>query len=363
MSNLDNKITCTLKEAEDIIRAAYLLQTETGQRVTVHLKSPPGVGKSSMIKQLAKKLGEEMKVPFGCKEFFLNSKESPDMGGYGLPDEDSDGAKIMSYTRAPWMPLADDPQHGFIFLDEFLQAQQDVQRVCAQLMLDGRVNDSILPITYMVIAASNGENDRSGVNREMAFVVNRTMELNVRFDLDTWTEWAEKNGVHWMITAFAKRFPSAFVSEVPSDPGPFCTARSLTSVSGLIDRVPKHLFHTAAAGFIGAGRAADVKAFMNVVDEIPTFDEVLRDPVNAKLPGVDRMDALYAAMQMVATLVTSETADKVFKYISRMPRDFQIAGLKAALNTNEDILHNEDFQRWCRDNRDLIKSANLLGAK
>ena len=361
MTTMNNAVTVTIPQAMEIIKACYRKQIATGQRTTIHLKSPPGVGKTSLVRQVARQLQAEMKLKaFGCTEFLLNSKEAPDIGGYGLPDEDKDGTKIMSYTRAPWMPLADDPEHGILFLDEFLQAQQDVQRVCAQLMLDGRVNNSQLTKNWMVIGASNGENDRSGVNREMAFVVNRTMELNIRFDLDAWSKWAEKSGIHWLSVAYAKRFPQAFVSEVPSESGPFCTPRSLVSAAGLIDNVSKELFHPAAAGFIGSGRAAELKAFMDVVSELPTIDEVKEDPMRAKLPGKDRMDALYAAMQMVATLVTPDSAKQCLKYLSRMPQEFQIAGLKTALNTTSDIVHSEDFVTWCRDNRELIKAANLL---
>ena len=156
-----------IRQAKELIKSLYKRQIETGNRFTVELESGPGLGKSEMIDQLAIELGNEMNVPFANKDFFLNSKEAPDIGGFGLPGEDDDGAKIMEYTRAPWMPKNDDPDHGFVFLDEFRQSQHDVQKPSAELLLKGRVNDSWLPITYMVIAASNREKDRSGVQREL----------------------------------------------------------------------------------------------------------------------------------------------------------------------------------------------------
>ena len=351
-----------LRNAKKLIKQVYLRQIQTGVRYAIHLISGPGLGKSSIVSQLAVELGKELKTPFANLEFFLNSKEAPDVGGYGLPDDDEDGEKIMVWTRAPWMPRANDPTHGFVFLDEFRQSQHDVQKVSAELLLNGKVNASQLPIEYMVLAASNREGDRSGVGRELAFVTNRTMEITIEPDLDSWVEWAETAGVHWGAIAFAKRRPgSVFKDKVPDKPGPFCSPRSFVQAATLMDEIDPDLFVEAAGGLIGDGTAAEFIAFMRVVEELPEYEEIVNDPKGTKMPGVDRPDALYACMQMVAHCVTPETATPAFIYITRMPKEFQVAGLKAALRKSPHILTSKDFATWCRDNQDLIKSANLLG--
>lgn len=351
-----------LRQAKRLIKQVYRTQITTGVRFAIHMISGPGLGKSSIVNQLSVELGKEMKVPFMNQEFFLNSKEAPDVGGYGLPDDDVDGEKIMVWTRAPFMPKADDPQHGFVFLDEFKQSQHDVQKVSAELLLNGKVNNSQLPLTYMVLAASNREGDRSGVGRELAFVTNRTMELNIEPDLDSWVEWAEKEGIHWGAIAFAKRFPGKiFKDAVPEKPGPFCTPRSFVQTSRLMDVIDQDLFVEAAGGLIGEGTAAEFIAFMRVVEELPTYEQIVRDPEGTKVPKIDRPDALYAAMQMVAHMVTPETAVQALTYICRMPKEFQVAGLRAAMRKSPHILTSKDFAVWCRDNQELIKSANLLG--
>jgi hypothetical protein len=343
------------------VMQVYRVQCETGHRFAIHAISGPGLGKSSVVKQAGDRLGKKMAVPFAVQEFFLNSKEAPDVGGYGLPDEDVDGAKIMAWTRAPWMPLKDDPQHGFVFLDEFKQSQHDVQKVSAELLLNGKVNASQLPITYMVLAASNRDGDRSGVNRELAFVTNRTIEVNIEPHLDSWVEWAEKEAIHWGFVAFAKRRPGViFQDKVPDEPGPFCTPRSFVAASKLYERIDHDLFVEAAGGLIGDGAAAEIIAFMRVVDELPEYADIVRDPKGTKVPGVDRPDALYACMQMVAHEVTPDTATEAFQYICRMPKEFQVAGLKAALRKSPHILTSKDFAEWCRQNQELIKSANLM---
>jgi hypothetical protein len=353
-----------IRQAKELIKALYRRQIETGIRFTVELESGPGLGKSEMTDQLAQEIGEEMNVPFANKDFFLNSKEAPDIGGFGLPGEDEDGSKIMEYTRAPWMPKKGDPEHGFIFLDEFRQSQHDVQKPSAELLLKGRVNDSWLPITYMVLAASNREKDRSGVQRELMFVTNRRMLITITPDLDSWVDWAErKEDIHWAAIAFAKHKPGLiFQDTVPEKAGPFCTPRSFVQMSYLIEQLPADLFTEAAAGYIGEGAAAEFTSFLRVVEQLPTFDEIVADPKGCKLPESDRPDAQFATMQMIAHRVDGGTAAPAFNYLKRMPEEFQVAGLKATLKRQPQVLNNGDFAKWVKENKKLIVNANLLSA-
>jgi hypothetical protein len=351
-----------IRQAKELIRRLYLKQIETGERFTVELESGPGLGKSEMVDQLATELGDYLGKPFANHDFFLNSKEAPDIGGFGLPADDEDGSKIMLYTKAPWMPRAGDPQHGFVFLDEFRQSQHDVQKPSAELLLKGRVNESWLPITYMVLAASNREKDRSGVQRELMFVSNRRMLIKITPDLDSWVDWAERKGdIHWIAIAFAKHRPGlVFQDDVPEQSGPFCTPRSFVKMQYLIDDLPEDLFTEAAAGYVGEGVAAEFCSFMRVVDEIADFDEIVASPGTARLPKSDRPDAQFATMQMIAHRVDAETATPAFEYLKRMPEEFQVAGLRATLKRQPQVLNNKDFASWVKDNKKLIVNANLM---
>lgn len=353
----------TITQAKEIIKACYHKQVQTGERITIELQSAPGMGKSAMVPQVSEELATELDKDFACSDIFLNSKESVDIGGFGLPDTDpEDGAKIMVFTRAFWVPRSTSPEHGFLFLDEFRQSPHDVQKPSAELLLNGRVNESKLPITYMVVSASNREKDRSGVQRELMFVTNRRCLINIQPDLDSWVEWAEsRDDVHWLAIAFAKHRPGLiFKDDVPQDGGPFCSPRSFVKMQTMIDELPMNLFTEYASGYIGEGAAAEFVAFMRVVDEIPEFDEIIANPSDAKLPPNNRPDAQFAVMQMIAQRVDMDTATPGFTYLKRMPQEFQVAGLRTTLKRKPNVLANPDFAKWCRDNRDLIVGANLL---
>lgn len=357
-----------LMQAKELIKSLFHRQIATGERFSVELVSGPGMGKSEGLAQVAQELclptekggfGE----PCGFKPFFLSTKEAPDIGGFGLPAKDTDGSPIMQWTAAPWMPLAKDPTHGIVFLDEFRQSSHDVQKPSAELLLNGRVGNSELPITWMVVAASNREKDRSGVQRELAFVANRRMEVKVEPNLDAWVEWAERKAIHWAAIAFAKHQPGLiFGDSVPDKPGPFCTPRSFVKMSHIIGELNMETFTEAAMGLIGEGTAAQFVAFLRVVEQLPTFDEIVARPKKCRLPEKDRPDAQYATMQMVAHRVTDDTATPAFEYLKRMPKEFQVAGLKATLRRCPAILRSKDFTAWVKDNKELLIAANLIDA-
>ncbi|KKM93567.1 hypothetical protein LCGC14_1207110 [marine sediment metagenome] len=358
-----------LQKAKILIRSLFVRQVETGERFSIELVSGPGMGKSEGVAQVAHELSTlpvekgGLGEPCGFLPFFLSTKEAPDIGGFGLPGKDTDGTAIMRWTKAPWMPRADSPKHGIVFLDEFRQSNHDVQKPSAELLLNGQVGESKLPITWMVIAASNREKDRSGVQRELAFVANRRMEIKIEPNLDAWVQWAEYKVIHWAAIAFAKHQPGLiFREDIPEKSGPFCTPRSFVKMSHMIGKLDMEMFTEAAAGLVGEGTAAQFVAFLRVVEQLPSFDDIVADPKKCRTPETDRPDAQYATMQMIAHRVDDDTAAPAFTYLKRMPKEFQVAGLKATLRRCPAVLRSKDFSAWVRENKDLLVNANLLDA-
>jgi hypothetical protein len=357
-----------LQQAKNLIKKLYQTQLATGQRFSVELQSAPGIGKSEGVAQVAEELslplgkgglGEEV----GFKPFFLSTLEQPDVRGFGIPGKDTDGRAIMQFTEAPWVPRAGEPAHGILFLDEFRQAGHDVQKPAAELLLNGRVGDSELPITWMVVAASNREADRSGVQRELAFISNRRMLIEVTPELDSWVRWAEKKAIAWEAVAFAKVNPGVvFGDTIPSKGGPFCTPRTLVKASYLIEPFSHDLalFNEAVAGLLGEGTAAQFVAFLRVAQQIPSFEDIVKDPKKCKLPESDRPDAQYATMQMISYRCDKDTAKPAFEYLKRLPKEFQAAGLKAALTRCGSLVQSKGFAEWLKENKDLVMNANLL---
>jgi hypothetical protein len=358
-----------IDEAQRLIRTVYRLQLATGRRFSIELQSGPGLGKSEMIKQLGPMLAKDLgldPLEFAVKSCFLTTMEQPDVRGFGLPAKDTDGAAIMQYTRAPWMPRATDPKHGILNLDEFRQGGHDVQKPAAELLLNGAVGESQLPITYMVVACSNRESDRSGVNRELAFITNRRMVIQIEPNLNAWVKWAERpeNNIHWAAIAYAKHMPAdIFQDKVPDKPGPFATPRSLVQASFLIGQLDDKLMGEACQGLLGEGTGAKFVAFLRVAESLPKYEDIVADPKRAKVPDADRPDAQFATMQMVAHRCDADTVEPAFEYLMRLPREFQIAALQTVLHRTPAITTVPQFRDWLTKNATLVANANVLGNK
>lgn len=350
-----------INETKSLIKQLFKVQIETGVRYCVELESGPGIGKSECINQVGAELTHEWGEKVGVFTEFLSTREQPDVAGFALPARDADESHIMVRTRAPWMPRAGSPKYGIIFLDEFRQAAPEVQKPAAELLLNGRVGESSLPIEYLVVAASNRESDRSGVHQSLAFIENRRMLIKVSPDVDTWVDWAERNSIHPYAIAFAKAHPGeVFKDKVPDKSGPFATPRTLVRMSHLIDRLPTALLSEAAMGYMGEGAGAQFIAFMRVVDELPSYEEIVAKPDSTKVPT--RPDANYAVMQMLAHRLVIKDVKAVFEYLKRLGREFQIAGLQSCLRRHRAIVQTPEFVNWAKDPEviELVRAAQAM---
>lgn len=351
-----------IKHAKSLIKALYKQQIETGVRYSVELVSGPGIGKSSMVKQLAVELGKELATPMGCKVEFLSTREQPDVAGFALPAKDVDGTHIMIRTKAPWMPGAKDPANGILLFDEFAQAAPEVVKPAAEILLNGRAGESQLPIGWMVIAASNRVSDRSGVHKMMAFTENRRMLIEITPDVDAFIEWAEGAGLHPFAVAFAKAFPGlVFKDSVPKEPGPFCTPRTLALVAGLIDALPMHQLTHAAYGYMGEGAGHQFMAYMTMAKELDSYENVVANPEGAKLPT--RPDTNYAMVQLLAYHLKPAHLKPIHKYLKRMAREYQIAAVQTCVRRHgESLLLSREFGDWFKDKEvlELLQAAQAL---
>jgi hypothetical protein len=155
-----------------------------------------------------------------------------------------------------------------------------------------------------------------------------------------------------------QKYKFKYVDKIPEKPGPFCTPRSLCMIAQLIGEMSMETFTECAAGMIGEGAAGEFVAFLRVAEQLPKYEEIVADPTKVKLP--ERPDASYAAMQMIAHRVDEKTARQAFTYLRRMPKEFQVAGLRGVFNRCPSLVQTPDFASWLRENKDLVLASNLM---
>lgn len=166
-----------------------------------HIQSSPGIGKSDIIRQIAKEYG--LKVI----DLRLSQMDSVDMQGF---------PNIVN-NKTDWIPpavfpLEDDPipegYNGFmLFLDEITSAPISVQSSAYKLILDRMVGQHKLHEKVAMVAAGNLLTDKAIVNRMGTAMQSRMIHLKLTVNPEKWVKWAESNNIDYRVTSFIQFRP------------------------------------------------------------------------------------------------------------------------------------------------------------
>lgn len=337
--------------------------------ISIELKSAPGRGKSEFVAQTVGAMSKQDENPWGFCSLFLATQTAPDLLGYMFKGElEYEGRKvsITDPTMPAWMVTHDGKpcwhyERGILFLDEFGQGQQDVKAAAAELLLNKRLGKWELPPGWSVIAASNRLTDRSGVTKSLDFVINRRMEIEITDDLQSWEDWAFKNKIEPLFISFANQNPNIVFSEgVPEKQGPWCTPRSLVMLSRVLDKlrdddnkIPTDKSAIEfASGMIGQAAAAQLFAHVKLGHEMPSIEEIIKNPTKVKVPT--KPDANILITYNLAARITDKNADPIITYMERLPAEFAVTFAKAACRREPTLIYCKAFEQWSDKNASLM---------
>lgn len=354
----------------DFVKSAKLIY-EAG--VPFHLKSSPGVGKSDSVEiDFVEALSAAYGEPFGFWKCMAPTIEAADVRGFLVPTKDANGKPTSFFTRPAIMPseeyLEKHPR-GVYFIDESDSADLLTQKALSDVRLNKRFGDYQLPPGWIVGSASNRKTDRAGVVATLSMNRNRESTLTIDADVGAWALWAERKGVHPMVIAWAKQRPAvAFSGEVPKHDDPFCTPRSLVFAERILSVGAKRdedgnlvdmelpndsVTQQLVSGCIGDTAAADLFSFLKIHDQLPTIEEIEKDPKKAKCP--EDLAPAYAAMQICIHFTKASNVDKLWQYVERLPKELQVSAAKTLIEKSGAVLLNSPaLTAWIGKNRALI---------
>ena len=90
---------------------------------------------------------------------------------------------------------------GILFLDE-IGSGSTIQKAFQQLVLAREFNGYVLPKDFIIIGATNRQADNSGVGVQNSALMNRFQIFDVEMNHEIWNDWAMKNKVHPLVTAY-----------------------------------------------------------------------------------------------------------------------------------------------------------------
>lgn len=330
---------------------SYLI--DANQPVMLH--GSPGVGKSDIVRQIARQRGIEL------IDLRLSQLDPVDLRG--VPSVDTK-KHITSWNAPSFLPTGG---KGILFLDEINSAAQATQAAAYQLVLDRKLGDYVMPPGWVIIAAGNRSTDRAIVNQMSTALKNRFAHLNYEVNNDDWCDWALRSNIAVEVLGFI-RFRPMLLNEFEQrneskeekervrrlkDAQAFATPRSWEFLSKVVQQKPSSdVEYELYTGIVGEGAAAEFMGYLKYYRDLPNLDALLMNPGAAKVP--DEPATLYALATGLATKATQDNMERVVKYTLRLPAEFQVLLMKDAITRDNDLTQTKSFNSWAIANADVM---------
>ena len=307
------------------------------QKIPTFIWGAPGIGKSSIVKEIAKQ------QDIGFIDLRLALMDPTDLKGIPFYDKDT--------STALWAPPAFLPKNGkgILFLDELNSAPPSVQASAYQLILDRAVGEYKLPDGWAIISAGNREGDRGITYRMPAPLANRFVHFELEVNIQDWRNWAFKNNLDNKIIAYiAYKNEHLFTFDAKSDNKSFATPRSWEYVDKILkSNLPNELLLNTIAGAISNEVAVSFLSFCKVIDKLPNIQEILKD-AKGKYP--EEMDVLYALSIGLISAVLKENTnlDNVLKYSLNLKGEFSVMIVQELQRNGLKMEYSSTYKEWVK---------------
>jgi hypothetical protein len=286
----------TTMSVRTFLKVSSKLPVET----SVLLRGNHGLGKSQVVRQVAKGFGLEV------IDRRLSQMSEGDM--IGLPSTDGEVTRFNPpewYKNACKKPVA-------LFLDELNRATPEVMQAAFQVVLDRELNGWKLHPQTRVYAAINSSAAYS-VNEMDPALLDRFWAIDLTPDTQDWLTWAKESGaIHENIITFIagnekwldppKGGEASAVS--PSRRSWERLSHALVS-NGVADLPDDALFYPMCLGYVGTEATIAFHGYVKTIDAQVTGEEIIEGyaKVKSKIAKLGQ-EKLNVSIEKVADYVT-----------------------------------------------------------
>ena len=254
---------------------------------------PPGVGKSTILREAAQELG------IGFVDVRLAQREPVDVRGLPVPNREKGAVE--------WLVASDWPREGrgILLFDELTAADRTLQVAAYELILDRRLGDLYrLPPGWYVCAAGNRIEDAAVATGMSSALANRFLHVELAPNAEQWTRWAIRQGIHRNVLGFL-RFRPDLLFQMSNEnlergwPSPRAWERVGLLEEEFEETPDDPLFEPLVRGLVGAGVAIEYMDYRKAASEFGDVRALLLDPT-IPLAIPDKADRRYAFCAAVA---------------------------------------------------------------
>lgn len=297
--------------AEKHIISAY------NKRTPAMLWGHPGIGKSAIIKQAAKKLGVDL------IDLRLTQLEPTDLRGLPVPDPKTGRTKF--YLPNFWPTSG----KGILFFDEIEKASVSVKNAALEIMLDRRLGDYILPEGWSIIGAGNMEDSGAFSAGLGTALCNRMLHFNVEQDYQAWLAWAHQNDILDDILGYLAFRPDHLLKMSEDASNAFPSPRSWEMADRMLRGVEdSNEINELLEGSVGNAVGREFRVWQAVYRNVNVQDIL----VKGIIPSFDDKEKsfVYAVVMAVAHYVKkhkhfNEIADNTAKFLTSIGAEYRIA--------------------------------------
>lgn len=306
-------------------------------KIPTFLWGAPGIGKSSIIKQIARESGIE------CIDLRLSLMDPTDLKGIPFYEKDSHSAL--------WAPPSFLPREGrgILFLDELNSAAPAVQASAYQLILDRKVGEYTLPEGWAIVAAGNREGDRGVVYRLPSPLANRFVHIEMEVNAKDWRDWALSRGIDARVIAYIGFKNNALFGFDPlKSTRSFATPRSWEAVHTILNSfLSKPLWLETIGGAVGEDAAVDFLGFIQVMDKLPDIDKILRGEENEVSDDLSTLYALASALvSRILMSPSDEAVSNLLRYSLKLKNEFAVLIVQDLQHQGVAMEHLDAYGEW-----------------
>ena len=289
--DLHNKITVAGLETlfRNILDSLWNGKAAPGKLPPLMVWGAPGLGKSTIIRELAKEYG----VNF--IDVRLAQREPVDVRGLPVPTENG----VEWQVSAEWP--RDPKSKGIILFDELTAADRSLQVAAYEFILDRRLGDLYeVPDGWYICAAGNRTADRAVSTTMSSALANRFLHVELESNADNWLEWAVKNEIHPSVSGFVRFRPAMlFNQENENLERGWPTPRSWERVSTMLKVLPddENLIRHTVYGLVGNRAGVEFLAFHKTAQNLSVKEMMLG---KSKVSIPQKADLRYALCSGVA---------------------------------------------------------------